>query len=76
MDKHKRPMAMFIESHWWGRGGQHPSTEFCTVAKIGPSALKGTKRQYSGSMSQIFKTVKTIEMQPVRPTEVCGKRIK
>ena len=35
--------------------------------------LKGTKRQYSGQMSQIFKTVKTIEIQPVRPTEVCGK---
>ena len=35
--------------------------------------LKGTKRQYSGQMSQIFKTVKSIEIQPVRPTEVCGK---
>ena len=38
----------------------------------GPT-LKGTKRQYSGQMSQIFKTVKTIEIQPVRPTDVCGK---
>ena len=35
--------------------------------------LKGTKRQHSGKMSQIFKTEKTIEIQPVRPTKVCGK---
>ena len=35
--------------------------------------LKGTKRQYSGQMSQILKTVKSIEIHPVRPTEVCGK---
>ena len=37
------------------------------------SHLKGTKRQYSGQMSQIFKTVKSIEIHSVRPTEVCGK---
>ena len=37
------------------------------------SYLKGTIRQYSGHMSQVFKTVKTIEIHPVRPTEVCGK---
>ena len=35
--------------------------------------LKGTKRQFCGQMSKILKTVKTIEIQPVRPTEVCGK---
>ena len=35
--------------------------------------LKGTKRQYSGQLSQIFKNVKTIEIQPVRQSEVCGK---
>ena len=35
--------------------------------------LKGTKRQHSGQMSQIFKSVKIIDIQPVRPTEVCGK---
>ena len=35
--------------------------------------LKGTIRQYSAQMSQMFKTVKTIEIQPVRQTEVCGK---
>ena len=35
--------------------------------------LKGTKRQHSGQMSQVFKTVKNIELQPVRPTELCGK---
>ena len=35
--------------------------------------LKGTKRQYSGQMSQIFKTAKTIEIQLVRLTKVCGK---
>ena len=37
------------------------------------ASLKGTKRQHSGQMSQIFKTVKTIELQPVRPTELWGK---
>ena len=35
--------------------------------------LKGTKRQYSGQMSQIFKTVKTIEIWPIGQTEVCDK---
>ena len=29
--------------------------------------------QHSGQMSQIFKTEKPIEIQLVRPTEVCGK---
>ena len=33
--------------------------------------LKGTKRQYSGQMSQIFKTIKTIEIHSVSQTEVC-----
>ena len=32
--------------------------------------LKGHNRQHSG---QIFKTEKTIEIQPFRPTEVYGK---
>ena len=35
--------------------------------------LKWTKRQYSGQMGQIFKTVKTIEIQPVRQTEYVVK---
>ena len=35
--------------------------------------LTGTKRQYGGQMNQMFKNVKTIEIQPVRQTEVCGK---
>ena len=35
--------------------------------------LKGTKRQYRGQMSQIYKTAKTLEIQPVGSTEVCGK---
>ena len=41
--------------------------------KVGGFTLKWTKRQNSGQMSQIFKTVKIIEIQPVRQTEVCGK---
>ena len=36
-------------------------------------SLKGTNTQHSGHVGQIFKTEKSIEMQPVRPTEVCGK---
>ena len=35
--------------------------------------LKGTNTQHSGHEGQIFKTEKTIEIQPVRPTKVCGK---
>ena len=35
--------------------------------------LKGPKRQYSGQMSQIFKTVKTMKRQQVRLNEVCEK---
>ena len=35
--------------------------------------LKGTNRQHSGQMSQIFKTEKNIEIQSVRPTDVYGK---
>ena len=36
-------------------------------------ALKGTKRQCSGQASQFFKSVKSIEIQPVRKTEAFGK---
>ena len=35
--------------------------------------LKGHDRQYSGQMSQNIQNLKTIEMQSVRQTEVCGK---
>ena len=35
--------------------------------------LKGTNTQHSGHVGQIFKTEKTIEIQPVRPTEICGE---
>ena len=35
--------------------------------------LRGTNTQHSGHEGQIFKTEKTIEIQLVRPTEVCGK---
>ena len=35
--------------------------------------LKGTKRQQSGQMVQIFKTEKALEIQQARPTEACGK---
>ena len=42
-------------------------------ARLNGQFLKGTKRQHSGLMSQIFKTVKTIEIQPVRQTEVYSK---
>ena len=35
--------------------------------------LKGTYTQHSGHVGQIFKTEKTVEIQPVRPNEVCGK---
>ena len=34
---------------------------------------KGTNTQHSGHEGQIFNTEKTIEIQLVRPTEVCGK---
>ena len=34
--------------------------------------VKGNQK-YSGQMSQIFKTVKTIDIQSVKQTEVCGK---
>ena len=37
-------------------------------------SLKGYNRQHSGQMSQIIlKLKKTTEIQPVRPTEVCGE---
>ena len=35
--------------------------------------LKGTNRQHSGQMSKNIQNVKNMEMQLVRPTEVCGK---
>ena len=35
--------------------------------------LKGTNMQQSGYVGKIFKTEKTIEIQLVRSTEVCGK---
>ena len=35
-------------------------------------ALKGTNMQHGGQMSQIFKTEKALEIQPVRPTKVCS----
>ena len=35
--------------------------------------LKGTNRQHSGQMSQNIQNVKTMEIQLVRVTEVCGK---
>ena len=38
-----------------------------------PLKLNGTKRQHSGQMSQILKAEITIQIQFVRPTEVCGK---
>ena len=38
-----------------------------------PVCLKGTNIQHSGHVGKIFKTEKTTEIQPVRPTEVCGK---
>ena len=44
------------------------TTDFMRVGRL--PILKGTKRQFSGQMSQIFKSVKTIDIQPVRQTEV------
>ena len=35
--------------------------------------LKGTNTQHSNQMSQIFKTIKTIEIQPDSQTEVWSK---
>ena len=35
--------------------------------------LKGTNMQHSGQMNQNIQTEKAIEIQPVRPTEACGK---
>ena len=35
--------------------------------------LKWPNTQHSGQMSQKLKTEKTIEIQLVRPTDVCGK---
>ena len=35
--------------------------------------LKGHNMQHSGHMGHFFQTEKTIEVQLVRPIEVCGK---
>ena len=34
--------------------------------------LKGHNRQHSGQMIKMLQTEKTVEIQPARPTEVCG----
>ena len=46
---------------------------YMLVFTIQVTTLKGTKSQYSGQMSKIVKTVKTIDIQSVKQTEVCGK---
>ena len=44
---------------------------FSLHGRTGKKTLPNT--QHSGQMSQIFKTEKDIEIQLVRPTEVCGE---
>ena len=39
---------------------------FGQFGQFGGSVLKGTKRQHSGQMSQIFKTIKTIQKAKLR----------
>ena len=40
---------------------------------VGYPGLKGHNTQQSGHMGQHFQTEKAVEIQIVRPTEVCGK---
>ena len=42
----------------------------CSISLV---LLKGHNMQHSGKMGQYFSDLKTIEIQLVRPTEVCGK---
>ena len=45
----------------------------CVIMVSARGRLKGTNRQHSGQMSQNIQTEKPLDIQPVRPTEVCGK---
>ena len=59
---------------WWVDLGKN--WEICNVLPVATAGflnLKGTNTQYSGQMSQNIPNWKALEIQPVRPTEVCGK---